>query len=239
LQAGNAPVTIRGMNHRFSGPLVGITFGLLVLLCLCALPVSARHYGNAGSEGDPSGQFDYYLLALSWAPSYCLIHPSDQPECGTRGYGFVLHGLWPQFDAGGYPESCASEAQLDGAAAAIGRTLYPSARLMQHEWDTHGTCSGLAAAEYFRTADRALGFVKVPSLFEAPRTSQLLSADQIGAAFVAANPGLAAEDLSIACSRGALSEVRICLTRDLKGRACGRRVHSSCGADAVQIPSSR
>ena len=119
---------------------VASRLGLLAVLCLCASQASARHHGNANSEGGPSGQFDYYLLALSWAPSYCLVHPADRAECGGRGYGFVLHGLWPQFEAGGYPETCASEAKLDEAAAAIGRTLYPSARLMQHEWDTHGTC---------------------------------------------------------------------------------------------------
>lgn len=222
-------------------PATGRLRGLaaLAVLSLCALAASARHHASYNTEGGPSGQFDYYLLTLSWAPSYCLVHPTDQAECGARGYGFVLHGLWPQFDARGYPEACASDATLDAAAAAIGRTLYPSARLMQHEWDTHGTCSGLSATDYFRTADRALGLVKVPSQFEAPRTSQSLSADQIGAAFVASNPGLAPEGLAIACSRGGLSEVRICLTRDLKPRSCGRRVHSSCGEDTVQIPSSR
>jgi ribonuclease T2 len=213
--------------------------GLLALLCLCASLASARHHGNSDTEGGVSGQFDYYLLTLSWAPSYCLVHPADRAECGARGYGFVLHGLWPQFDGGGYPEACASDALLDDAAAAIGRTLYPSVRLMQHEWDTHGTCSGLSAADYFRTADRALAVVKVPPQFEAPQASQSLSADQISAAFLAANAGLAPEDLALACSRSALSEVRICLTRDLKLRSCGRRIHSSCGEEAVQVPSSR
>lgn len=227
------------MNLNYHRPRIGKLLGLLVLLCLCAGLANARHHGNADTGADPSGPFDYYLLTLSWAPSYCLIHPADRAACGGRGYAFVLHGLWPQFDAGGYPEACATDARLDAAAAAIGRTLYPSARLMQHEWDTHGTCSGLSAADYFRTADRALAVVKVPPLLEAPQTAQSLTGEQISAAFLAANSALAPEDLVIACSRGALSEVRICLTRDLTPRACGRRVHGSCGEDVVQVPSSR
>jgi len=239
LQAAKAPVTIQGMKRRSPRARVTPGLGLLALLCLCASLASARHHGTSDTEGGASGQFDYYLLTLSWAPSYCLAHPTDRAECGARGYGFVLHGLWPQFDAGGYPEACVSDAMLDEQAAAIGRTLYPSVRLMEHEWDTHGTCSGLSAADYFRTADRALAVVKVPAQFEAPRSSQSLSGDQISAAFVAANPGLAPEDLAVACSRSTLSEVRLCLTRDLKLRSCGRRVRSSCGEDAVQVPSSR
>jgi ribonuclease T2 len=216
-----------------------IAVACLALLCLASAPVNARHRSSANSEGGPGGVFDYYLLALSWAPSYCLVHPADRAECGGRGYAFVLHGLWPQFEAGGFPEHCSSDATLDAAAAALGQTLYPSARLMQHEWDTHGTCSGLSASDYFHTADRALAVVKVPAVLEAPATAQTLSAAQISAAFLAANAGLAGEDLIVACSRGTLSEVRVCLTRDLKVRACGRRVHSSCGEGPVQVPSAR
>jgi ribonuclease T2 len=242
LQAGKAAGTIQPVKLRTSRAHVPGGLGLLALLallCLCASLASARQHGNSDIEGGVSGQFDYYLLTLSWAPSYCLLHPADRAECGARGYGFVLHGLWPQFDSGGYPEACASDALLDEPAAAIGRTLYPSARLMQHEWDAHGTCSGLSAADYFRTVDRALAVVKAPPLLEAPRSRQSLSADQISAAFVAANPDLAPEDLAVACSGSTLSEVRICLRRDLKLRSCGHRVHSNCGTDSVQVPSSR
>jgi ribonuclease T2 len=223
---------------RFPGRFPAL-LGLLALLGLASPQAFARHHANAGTEGGASGQFDYYLLALSWAPSYCLVHPGDSAECSGKGYGFVLHGLWPQFDGGGFPEACASAESLDASAIAMGRTLYPSARLMQHEWDTHGTCSGLAAADYFRLADRALAVLKVPALFEAPRADQSLSTEQISAAFLAANPALAPEDLVVACSRATLSEVRLCLTRDLQPRACGRGVRSSCRLAPVQVPSSR
>ncbi|HTV78953.1 MAG TPA: ribonuclease T2 [Steroidobacteraceae bacterium] len=207
----------------------------LLLLSPCA---EARHRYGVPAGGAP-GQFDYYLLTLSWSPSYCLVHPGDRDQCQGHGFGFVLHGLWPQFDAGGYPQECAAEATLDREAAAIGRTLYPSPQLMRHEWQRHGTCSGLSAVEYFRSADRALAAVHIPAPFEAPRTDQQLDATQILAAFRGANPGLPPHSMTVGCSRGELSEVRVCLTRTLQPRTCGRGVRDSCARTPVTIPAAR
>jgi ribonuclease T2 len=214
-----------------------LRIGPALLLAALAPFALARHAPHGTSGAEP-GQFDYYLLTLSWSPSYCLVHPQDRAECRGRGYGFVLHGLWPQFDAGGYPQDCAG-ADLDGAGAAVGRTLFPSPRLMRHEWERHGRCSGLSPVAYFRTADRALAVVRIPEGFSAPRADQQLTPQRILATFNAANPGLAPGSLKVACSRGQLSEVRICLTRDLQPRACGRGVRDSCPAAPVSIPAVR
>src|SRR5579872_2909611 len=191
------------------------------LLAVMASAAGARHRHEAAS-GTP-GQFDYYLLTLSWSPSYCLIHPEDRSECEHRGYGFVLHGLWPQYAAGGYPQDCATSATLTAEAARIARTLYPSARLVEHEWERHGTCSGLDALSYFRMADHALGAVRIPARFAAPAADQQLDAEAIRSEFTAANPGMPANAVTVSCSRGELAEVRVCLSRALEPRACGRR----------------
>jgi ribonuclease T2 len=46
------------------------------------------------------GQFDYYVLSLSWSPSFCEASGErgapPQQQCGARAYSFVVHGLWPQ-----------------------------------------------------------------------------------------------------------------------------------------------
>src|SRR5579862_1955268 len=159
---------------------------VIVLIGLAA-PVQARHYRARVDSDATSGVFDYYLLSLSWAPTYCLTHAGDGAECGTKGYGFVVHGLWPQFDHGGYPENCSTSYQLTGEAEAKGRTIYPSAGLMQHEWREHGTCSGLDALGYFQTVDRATSAVRVPPAMETPQTAQALSAGQIADLFRGAN----------------------------------------------------
>jgi ribonuclease T2 len=215
------------------------TAAILLLLTLMSSVVLARHHSHNSQSDNVPGQFDYYLLSLSWSPSYCLVHPGDRDQCQGRGFGFVLHGLWPQFNGGGYPQACATNIDLDRDALAVGRTLYPSPKLMEHEWQRHGTCSGLAPADYFRTADWALAVVHVPGIFEAPRTDQHLPPEQILAAFQAANPALPPHAMTVACTQGELSEVRVCLTRQLQPRPCGRGVRDSCPAAPIFVRRAR
>ena len=57
----------------------------------------------------PKDKFDYFILSLSWTPSWCAeARGAAQCEAG-RGYGFTLHGLWPQYERGGWPADCRSE----------------------------------------------------------------------------------------------------------------------------------
>ncbi len=210
-------------------------------LGLAASVAEARHHNHhRDTAATPSiaGQYDYFLLSLSWSPSYCLTHQQDRAQC-SKGYGFVLHGLWPQNADGGYPENCAADAPLTAAALARGATLFPSPRLMQHEWQRHGSCTGLDALTYFNTADRAIAVVKIPAIFEAPRSNLSMSADEIVAAFRAANPALNADGLAVACNRAELSEVRVCLTQGLVPTACGRGVRNACPDAALRIPAAR
>jgi ribonuclease T2 len=210
----------------------------VVALSTVATIAQARHRHRNDHQGE-AGVFDYYLLSLSWAPTYCLTHSDDGAECSNKGYGFVLHGLWPQYDAGGYPEKCQTDNQLSEEAVAKGRTIYPSPRLMAHEWQTHGTCSGLSALEYFRTADRATAAVKIPAQFEAPRSDLAFGAGQVLDLFRSANPGLPASSVTVACSRATVTEVRVCLTKDLAVRSCGRGVRTTCPDVTLRIPASR
>ncbi|MBV8854142.1 MAG: hypothetical protein JOY91_12105, partial [Sinobacteraceae bacterium] len=103
----------------------------------------------------------------------------------------------------------------------------------------HGTCSGLAALAYFEAADRATAVMKIPAALESPPAEQSLTADQIERLFRSANPGMTEGAVTLACSRDSFSEIRVCLTKELAIRACGRKVHSSCPRVALQIPASR
>jgi len=225
------------MRHP-SGPRAAMKLAAAMLLLAMFCPIAlARHHSHAAANAP--GHFDYYLLSLSWSPSYCLVHPGDSHQCQGRGFGFVLHGLWPQFNAGGYPQDCESNVGVDRDAEALGRTLYPSPSLMEHEWQRHGSCSGLAPADYFRTADRALALVHIPARFEAPRSDQRLGPQQILAAFQGANPALPPHSLTLACSHDELSEVRVCLTQSLQLRPCGRGMADTCPLRPVLIPAAR
>jgi ribonuclease T2 len=240
-------LAMKNPAHRPSATTARPSGLMLALFAACAAalasaPAAARHnhrHSEAARSAGIAGQFDYYLLTLSWSPTYCLTHSDDQAQCGSKGYGFVLHGLWPQYQDGGYPEYCGADAPLSAAAGRVGESLFPSPRLVGHEWDRHGRCSGLDALDYFRTADRALAVVQVPPALQTPRQSLLLSAAQVRAAFRSANPTLEADGLAIACTRNELSEVRVCLDRQLRWRSCGRGVRDSCPRGALRIPASR
>ena len=54
------------------------------------------------------------------------------------------------------------------------------------------------------------------------------TAIDIERAFVDANPGLRTDMMSVACRRGVLQEVRICLTPGLEPRRCGADVIRDC-----------
>jgi ribonuclease T2 len=233
----------RGPHRYRTGPLLprtalGKTIFVAALAFLAVATAQARHHSKPSHDGQ-AGEFDYYLLSLSWAPTYCLTHSDDGAECSGKGYGFVLHGLWPQYDGGGYPANCDTDIDLTSQAAATGRTIYPSERLMKHEWQEHGTCSGLSALDYFRTADRATAAVKIPAELETPKSDATFNAAQIVALFQRANPALPDNAVAVACSRAQMSEVRICLTKELAVRSCGRGVRTSCPKVPLAIPASR
>ena len=201
-----------------------------------------QHSGQNHSGAERSGtvgDFDYYVVSLSWSPAYCLTHPQDKSQCGGKGFGFVLHGVWPQKSTGGYPEDCPATSQP--SASAIQKTLafMPSEKLINHEWTKHGSCTGLSADAYLELADRAFGSIKIPTGFQAPESSRNLTADEILSEFSAANSSFPKDSLAVKCSGNQLEEVRVCVDPKLKPMSCGKGVRTQCSRDAVQVRSVR
>ena len=213
------------------------------LLALCAgllsMPAAVVARGHGGS-GDAPGRFDYYLMALSWSPSYCLTHPDDSLQCASKGFGFVLHGLWPQNRNGDWIQHCESDAAPDQATIERSLAFMPSRSLIAHEWRTHGSCSGLDPKSYFDLADRAFASVKVPTALATPSSPPALSAAEIVRGFVSVNPRLDERMLSVVCHDGAeLAEVRICLDKEtLAPQACSGRVRTSCRNPSIGVFSA-
>src|SRR5271168_836091 len=103
--------------------------------------------------------FDYYLLNLSWSPEFCATHPAAT-ECAQHP-AFVLHGLWPQNTTGPFPQHCSNAPGPRDPSTFS--DLYPDAGLLRHEWQTHGTCSGLAPDAFFTLARQAIHAVAIPT----------------------------------------------------------------------------
>jgi ribonuclease T2 len=190
------------------------------------------------------GQFDFYVLALSWSPSYCAANAEQpfrrpDPQCGPRPYSFVVHGMWPQYDRG-FPEFCQVPApRLSRNIVGSMLDLMPSPRLVYHEWDRHGTCSGLSQSAYFDTIRKARAVVKIPQQYLALRSPVTVTPDEVEDAFVAANPGLTREGISVTCGGRRLDEVHICLSRTLQFRDCPEVERRSCRRDRLLMPPVR
>ncbi len=157
---------------------------------------------------DRAGDFDYYVVSLSWSPSNCMLNPDDQRECG-KGYGFVLHGLWPQKTDGGYLEDCPMSEQLPESVVRKTLVFMPVEALIHREWTKYGSCSGLSAEAYFSLADQAFASVRLPPRFEQPLSVFALTADEVLRDFAASNPSFPAGSFTVQCTRNKLQEVRM------------------------------
>lgn len=190
----------------------------------------------------PEGDFDYYVLALSWSPSYCEHEATDRDrlQCGGRPFHFIVHGLWPQNERG-YPEDCPTEnPRVPDALVDDMLDIMPSRGLVGHEWRSHGACTGLTQEGYFETVRSAWNAVVIPPRFEQLDAAVSLPPRDIVSAFVAANPMLQPDHLSVTCSKNALDEVRICMTKDLRFTACGAQTRrSQCRQDRIRMPPVR
>jgi ribonuclease T2 len=71
---------------------------------------------------------------------------------------------------------------------------------------------------------------------QAPLT---VSPAEVEEAFIAANPGLKPDGISISCGSRRLDDVKICLTRDLGFRSCEQLERRSCRRDKLLMPPVR
>jgi ribonuclease T2 len=117
--------------------------------------------------------------------------------------------------------------------------LMPARGLIFHEWDRHGTCSGLEPREYFNVVRKARARVKIPSTYTDTTVTLRVTPHQVVDAFVDANEGLTPTSITIDCDRTRLREVRICLSRDLNFRECSRDNEHSCRTESLVMPPVR
>ncbi|WP_246270375.1 ribonuclease T2 family protein [Hongsoonwoonella zoysiae] len=207
----------------------------LPVLLLTAFLLSA---GTAAAER--AGEFDFYVLALSWSPTYCASagRGGDPMQCrAAKPYRFIVHGLWPQHERG-YPAFCRAGPR-DAPRGAVDSILdiMPSRGLARHEWRKHGTCSGLTPYAYFETTRAAFERVKIPPAFNSVADGNRMTPDAVETAFRLANPGLRDNAIAVDCANGRLKEVRICLTRDLAFRSCPAIDRRGCRASNIFVPA--
>ena len=129
------------------------TIAFAVVLIASGLGSASAQEQQSRQQAQPRnqpGRFDFYVLSLSWSPSFCKEseergRPSND-QCRGRPYSFVVHGLWPQYERG-FPRDCQVPApRLSRELTTSLLDLMPAPGLIYQEWDQHGPCSGLAFA---------------------------------------------------------------------------------------------
>ncbi len=217
--------------------MIALAAALVVLVPLLT-PQSGAPPALATASEQP-GDFDFYVLSLSWSPTYCATDGQDDRfQCGDRAYGFVVHGLWPQYERG-WPDYCD-----DGAAGPTRAEvndildLMPGRSLVEYEWEKHGTCTGLAAGAYLERVRDARGEVAIPADFADPLKALSTSPFNVERAFIAANPGLSPGGIAVTCDGRLIEEVRVCLTRDLDFRPCREVDADACRANTATMPAA-
>jgi ribonuclease T2 len=217
----------------------------LNLLACAALVGGVASASAQDRRQNAPGEFDFYVLSLSWSPSFCEEAAErgsggrTQDQCGGRPFSFVVHGLWPQYEHG-FPDYCQRPApRLDRNIVSSMLDLMPAPGLIFNEWDKHGTCSGLGARAYFETIRKARSAVKIPEEYLELSAPKTVAPAEIEDAFIKANPGLSPSAIAVTCNRTRLSEVRICMSKDLQFRACDELDRRACRRDEVLMPPMR
>jgi ribonuclease T2 len=207
-----------------------------------ALVLALTLAGPAPAEGERAGDFDYYVLSLSWQPSWCALEGDGRraPDCAEgTAVAWTLHGLWPQYEEG-WPSDCPTKAANPTRRQTAGMAdLMGSSGLAWYQWQKHGRCSGLSSEAYFALMRRAWESVSRPPVFARLDEAVRLPASVVEEAWLEGNPGLAPDMITVTCRDGHIEEARICLTKDLDPRPCAPDARRDCRLGDALLPPVR
>ncbi|WP_084657461.1 ribonuclease T2 family protein [Natronohydrobacter thiooxidans] len=212
------------------------------LLILAVLAVLFWQQSGDAPRTDPAQQDGYLVLALSWTPSWCAVTGRDRGDerCAAgSGAGWLVHGLWPQFETGGWPEFCDTPQPAPSRAeTAAMMDIMGSEGLALHQWRKHGTCSGLAPEGYFTQTRAAFAAVTLPEGISSAAGRARSAPDDLMTAFRAANPEISEDMAILTCREGMVQEIRVCLSTDLTPQRCDSDLLSrGCRARNVDLPA--
>jgi len=207
----------------------------LVLLGVLSFSFTGNSFAKHKKKPPPP-DFDYYLLVLSWAPEFCATNPSGRTsaECDPKKHmGLVVHGLWPQYNNGKWPQDCASTPPVAAATVDHMMPIMPGKQLIQHEWAKHGTCSGLSTQDYFAEIEKLYNGLHVPDDFKKPSSSSETNAPDIEKKFATANNAPEGA-FRVSCPQNEFSAVEICLSKDFQYQACPSTL-KECRAPKIEV----
>ncbi|WP_338551107.1 ribonuclease T2 [Roseovarius phycicola] len=194
------------------------------------------------ADNNRPGEFDYYVLSLSWSPNWCALEGDARgaAQCdAAEDHGWVLHGLWPQYHRG-WPAHCQTAERTPTRRMTREMSdIMGSAGLAWYQWRKHGSCSGLSAPDYYALSREAYARIARPEVFRKLRDAVKLPASVVEQAFLNANPDLTRDMVTVTCRADYIQEVRICLSKELDPLPCGRDVIRDCQLSKAQFEPIR
>lgn len=225
----------------FRKSIFALTMGLALAI---ASGAEAKRHGQS-QNNHRAGDFDYYVVSLSWSPTYCATVGQREggAQCnGQRPFAFVLHGLWPQYHRG-WPQFCETRSRPWVPENTISAMLdvMPSKKLIIHQYKKHGTCSGLTPEAYFDVSRKLYDSIKIPARYQLPEEPLQVSPGEVVGDFIKANPELKPDMIAVSCGGRRLRELRVCFGRDLKPQTCAGNEDQRklCPSDKVVMPPVR
>lgn len=216
--------------------------GMMLWLSLLILGVTAtaqRHTGRSQAahdpneiDGGPPGQFDLYLLTVSWEPGYCATSAGKGTAECKNPPRFALHGLWPENTNGTYPAFCVPAAP-GPSDPSVFQDLYPDPSFLLSEWNKHGVCSGTSADTYFTNARQALQSLSLPPTLTGDQVPPSLTPEALLQLFATANPGKPPDAFRLSCGSNHFSAIQMCVDKTMQPVSCAQI--KTCGATSVVI----
>jgi ribonuclease T2 len=123
--------------------------------------------------------------------------------------------------------------------------IYPNDTLFDHEWEKHGTCTGLSPVEYLQLGKALKESVVIPGEFRSPEKPFRTSMDQLKTLFVQANPTFSDTSFEVSCSSSGryLKEIYVCFSREGASTPCSAEMHKtalkSCQAKDFLVRNTR
>jgi ribonuclease T2 len=175
---------------------------------------------------ETGASFDFYIFSMIYQPGFCYNKDTTVWAGCTHTdkewtKELTIHGLWPDYNDGTWPQFCSSEkfdpsviADLEDQMKILWPDDYNSpsnpfskTAFYEHEWSKHGTCSGLTQEVYFKTT-LASYVTPTPSTYIGDNYGSVVDAQDLILAF-------GGVDIAFPQCKGKfLEEVRFCLGRD-------------------------
>lgn len=178
-----------------------------------------REFQNVNST------IDYFRLSLSWSPGFCDGKENHQDlfQC-QHGFAFIVHGLWPSKFASNttsnslrsHPRNCRNEKELPLELIEKYFCLMPSEKLIQGEWEKHGTCYWDKPEDYFEQITKLYSNIHLPTNINEILKNDTITRRQrrqwIKDSFITLNPPLTYQQIDVIMkSKGKkLREVAFC-----------------------------